>query len=186
MRLRRFVPWVAAFAAAGTLVAASFWLEREDDLRRCPAIAVLNGDQPARVDTAADIARSGYSDEVWLTNDPRSGTATVPDAGTESNALRLASRGVAPAAIRVLSGAARGTRAELQLIGDQARGRSLACTIIVTSPAHVARVRVLWRTIPEPKPTVVIRHASNPGYAGGGVRARELAFFAAALVGWSR
>ena len=180
------MPWAIVFAATGSLVVGSFWLEREDDLRRCPAVAVLNGDHPARVDTAAEIALSGYSDEVWLTNDSRSGTATLPDAGTQSNARRLASRGLAPAAIRVLARGARGTRAELQLIGDHARDRSLACTIIVTSPAHVARVKFLWRTIPEPKPGLIIRHASNPGYTGGGARARELALLVAALAGWSR
>ena len=177
---------LAAVATIGVLLGGLVWLEREDALVPCPAVVVLNGDQPARADTAARIARSGHADEVWLTNDPRSGTGLSADAGTTSNARRLVAHGVAPIAIRVLDGAAQGSRAELQVIRDQAQRQSLTCSILVTSPSHVARVRMLWRRLPEPKPRIVIRHADDPGYTGATVRARELVLLVAAVVGWGR
>jgi hypothetical protein len=185
-RMLRWVPWLTAVAALGVLVGTSVWLEREDALVQCAAVAVLNGDQPARVDAAARIARSGYADEVWLTNDPRSGTGSSTDAGTVSNVRRLAAHGVAPTAIRVLDGAAQGSRAELRVIRDHAQRHTVSCAIVVTSPAHVARVRMLWRRVPDPKPVVILRHASDPGYTGAVVRARELALLVGALVGWGR
>ena len=180
------LPWLVAAAALGVLAGGSVWLEREDALAPCAAVVVLNGDQPARADAAARIALSGYANEVWLTNDPRSGTAPATDAGTVSNVRRLASHGIAPTAIRVLDGAAQGSRAELRIIRDHAHRHSVSCAILVTSAAHVARVRMLWRRVPDPKPVVIVRHASDPGYTGAVVRARELALLVAALVGWGR
>ena len=184
-RTLRLLPWVGV-AALSVLFVGSLWLQREDALVRCAAVAVLNGDQPARADTAARIALSGHADEVWLTNDPRSGTARSTDAGTASNARRLVGHGIAPAAIRVLDGAADGSRAELRIIRDHAQRHSVPCTIVVTSPAHAARVRTLWGRIPAPKPAIVIRHARDPGYTGPAVRARELVLLAATFVGWGR
>ena len=172
---------LAAVVLAGGITLS--WLDAEDPLRPCVAIAVMNGDQPARADTAARIARSGIAPEIWLTNDPRSGGGGLGDAGTASNIRRLVSQGVSAGALRILEGHADGTRAELTVIRDATMQRSAACVIVVTSPAHAARVKVTWRRVPEPRPQLIVRHAAGPGYAGRQVRARELMLLLPALVG---
>jgi hypothetical protein len=187
IRPRHAVAWLLVLAATSvTMGAALVRLEREDVLGRCRFVAVLNGDQPARADTAARILLSGYASVVWLTNDPRSGASSLDDAGTMSNIRRLAEQGISPSAIHVLDGPAEGTRAELRLIAGEARRQASPCAIVVTSPAHVARVRVAWRGLAEPKPTLIVRHAIGAGYAGWRVRAREFALIIATLGGGPR
>jgi hypothetical protein len=163
--------------------AATRWLEVEDPVVSCHAVVALNGDQPARADEAARLHAAGYAAEVWLTNDPWSGNADVPDAGTVSNVRRLAARGVPAPVIRVLDGQARGTAAELAIIRAEGLRRGASCLVVVTSPAHARRVKLTWKRLVTPRPLLVVRHAPGAGYAGWKTRAQELWLVAAVLAG---
>jgi uncharacterized SAM-binding protein YcdF (DUF218 family) len=171
-------------APAGPLRA---WLAVQDPVEPCPAIAVLNGDQPSRVVEAARLYQVGAGQEIWLTNDPRSGNPAVTDAGTQSNAQYLAGRaGVPSSAIHILPGAATGTRAELAIVVDELRRRELSCAILVTSPLHARRVKATWEHIAGSAPRAVVRHAAGGGHIGWWVELTELGGTLLARIGLAR
>jgi hypothetical protein len=167
-------------------VGAFAWLGLEDALEPCPVAVVLNGDHPARADTAAALYQARVTREIWLTNDPRSGGGADPDTGTSSNVKRLTGRGVPADAIRVVEGAATGTRAELRAVRTAAQHRRVPCLLAVTSPPHAARLRVVWWRLGGAAPRLVVRHARAGRYAGGRAYATEFALTLGALVGSAR
>src|SRR6185503_20399903 len=119
------------------------------------------------------VRAAGHAQSVWLTRDPRSGDAETPDAGTASNVRRLVGAGVPATDIVIVPGEARRTRAELDLIGIEARRRGVACVIVVTSAAHGARVKATWLRHGGAAPRLVVRHAPNAAYTGWKVASRE-------------
>ena len=160
------------------------WIAVQDPLEPCPVTAVLNGDEPARVDEAARLYRAGFGEEIWLTNDPRSGNREVADAGTQSNARRLVEAGRLPArALQILAGTATSTRAELAIIAAELRRRGLPCAVIVTSPLHARRVKATWVQIAGGAPRAVVRHAPGAGYVGWWIELKELGGTMLARVG---
>ena len=81
--LFRVVVGSATVLALGTMAPAhASWLTVEDPIEPCPALVVLNGDPPARVDEAERLYRARVAPTIWLTVDPRSGEGGG-DAGTE-------------------------------------------------------------------------------------------------------
>jgi uncharacterized SAM-binding protein YcdF (DUF218 family) len=149
------------------------WLAVEDSAERCAAVVVLNGDHPARAHEAARLYQAGVAGEVWLTSDPAS-SDDAGDAGTRSNLAALVARGVPATAVRLLAGAARGTRAELEAVVTTLRQRALPCAVAVTSPLHARRVRLTWQRSVGSSPRLVVRHARDAGYTGWSVTAKEL------------
>ena len=163
---------VALVLTAFTLgLTAARWLPVQDPLRECPALSVLNGDPPFRADEGARLYQAGR--EVWLTSDPASGDA-AGDAGTRWNMTHLIERGVPRAAIRVVPGAARGTRAELQAIATELTRRGFDCTIVVTSPLHTRRAKLTWQRYVGSAPRAIVRHPSESNYVGWETVWREL------------
>ena len=167
------------------LVAGFAWLSLEDPIEPCPVTVVLNGDHPGRADEAAALYRQRTTQQIWLTNDPRSG-GTGADAGTISNVGRLTSRGVPAGAVRVLEGAASGTRAELMLVRMTAARDRLACVLAITSAPHTARVKVSWWRLGRAGSRLVVRHAREARYAGWWAHTRELCKTLGALAGVDR
>jgi hypothetical protein len=171
---------VLAVAAGGAMAFTS--LGREDSIEACPALVVLNGDHPARADEAARRRREGFDGEIWLTDDPRSGDGHS-DVGTRSNVARLIAAGVPESALRIVPGAASGTRAELAAIAAEMRRRDMPCVVAVTSPLHGARVKVTWWSLEGSTSRLIVVHAPNAGYAGWRVAARELGLTMLAAIG---
>jgi hypothetical protein len=167
-------------------VGAFAWLGLEDALEPCPVAVVLNGDHPARADTAAALYQGRATREIWLTNDPRSGGGAEPDTGTSSNVKRLTGRGVPAGAIHVVDGAATGTQPELRAVRTAAEHRAVPCVLAVTSAPHAARVKVVWWRLGGSPPRLVVRHAREARYAGWRAHAAELALTVGALVGLTR
>jgi uncharacterized SAM-binding protein YcdF (DUF218 family) len=149
------------------------WLHVDEVLRPASAIAVMNGDN-TRAETAAALFRAGYGREIWLTNDPRSGSAGTADAGTAENLRRLERAGVPREAIRQMPSPAGSTKAELQQIGWQLRRRGMDAAIVVTSTLHGRRVRLLWDCAVGDPPHVIIHAPAYGNYVGSGVVRREL------------
>jgi hypothetical protein len=149
------------------------WLEADQPLQDAPVIVILNGENQ-RADEAASIFPRVHAREIWLTNDPRSGSATIADAGTSDNHARLLRRGIAPDVVRVLSSSASGTTAELRQIGRELTARGFSHAILVTSKLHGRRTRALWRCVAGERPGAIIHSATETDYMGASIVRTEL------------
>jgi uncharacterized SAM-binding protein YcdF (DUF218 family) len=149
---------IIAFRGAGK------WLVREDPLSHADAIVVLSGSMPARAEEAAKIFQQGYAPEVWLTR-PNNvagelGKMNIAYTGEETyNREVLIQKGVPPNAVRILPDSIVDTEQEIEEVSRQLREEKKTSAIIVTSPQHTRRVRVLWRRLAQPGQVAVVRAA---------------------------
>ena len=123
----------------------------EDALAPADAVVVLAGGSPTREAAAAGLYHRGVAPFVVLSND------FTPDRVRELIALgvrRLDSQGesrlvlhkhgVPPDAIVALAAPVKTTEAELRLVAEAARARGWRRVILVTSPQHSRRVKLVW------------------------------------------
>ena len=143
------------------------WLVVEDPLQPARAIAVLGGKMPFRAMEAAELYRAGYAPEVWLPglegpaeHEPikRIGFR-VDDPDLYYKVLERL--GVPRRAVRVLNPSARNTRQEMIIISQALRAAGGGRVIVVTSPTHTRRVRVIWKRIAGPFDELVIRYSRH-------------------------
>ena len=169
-----FAAGTLAIAAIYVFLHAGIWLVREDSLEKSRAIVVLSGGLPDRALAAAQVYRSGYGAEVWLTQPLQPSAAMrelgLPYAGEEEySRMVLIEKGVPPAKIRILQPRILDTADELRAVADsldQQTGQQEAATaIIVTSKAHTRRVRAIWYQIsPGHHGHALIRAAPNDAF----------------------
>jgi len=140
---------IAISSAYFSLPLLGNWLVREDPIHRADAIAVLSGRFPQRALEAAELYRSGYAPEIWLTRPAR--RATLNQFGEPQNPpedLRntelLRFLGVPPRAIHVLDTPIVNTADELNAIDSGLKETGNSTVIIVTNKAHTRRVFSLW------------------------------------------
>lgn len=174
---RRNVFRTATFAAVLALIifgifafrGAGRWLVREDALRPAGVIVVLSGAMPARAEEAARIFRLGYAHEVWITH-PVSPSQVLASMGihfvTEDDYSRevLIHLGVPDADIRILPGAIVNTEQEIDEIVPAMRRDGITTAIIVTSPPHTRRVRVLWHDLAPRNLHIIVRAAYQDSF----------------------
>jgi uncharacterized SAM-binding protein YcdF (DUF218 family) len=123
----------------------------EDALAPADAVIVVAGGIPTREATAAGLYRRGWAPRVVLSNN------FTPDRVRELIALGvrrldyqgesrfvLEKHGVPRDAIVALSVAVKTTEAELRLVAEAARARGWRRVILVTSPQHSRRVKLVW------------------------------------------
>jgi uncharacterized SAM-binding protein YcdF (DUF218 family) len=123
----------------------------EDALAHADAVVIVAGGIPSREATAAGLYRNGWAPRVVLSNDftPDRVRALIAlgarrlDYQGES-LLVLEKHGVPPDAIVALSVPVKTTEAELRLVAETARARSWRRVILVTSPLHSRRVKLVW------------------------------------------
>lgn len=140
---------VAAYRPALRLIGRA--LVVEDALAPADAIVVMAGGIPTREATAAGLYRRGWAPVVVLSNN------FTPDRVRELIALGarrldyqgesrlvLEKHGVPPDAIVALSLPVKTTEAELRLVAEAARARGWRRIILVTSPEHSRRVKLVW------------------------------------------
>ena len=140
---------VAALQPALRLVGRA--LVVEDPLAASDALVIVAGGIPDREATAAELYRRGWAPLVVLSNN------FTPDRVRELIALggrhldyqgesRLVveKHGVPPTAIVALSPPVKTTEAELKLVAETARARGWRRVILVTSPQHSRRVKLVW------------------------------------------
>ena len=152
---RRCLLALAGFAATAVIVAAVLawnlgaWLDDSDAPAPTDAIVVL-ADDPSRAFAAADLYRKGYARKIYVTVPRQRGYAkllagegiAVPR--TEELFRRaLLARGVPEAAIGTLGRDLASTRAEAETA--RAEFAPAARLLIVTSPYHVRRARMIFR-----------------------------------------
>jgi len=152
---------LSALAAAAGLHAAE-WLSHPDPLDRADAIVVL-GDDPTRAFEAADLYRAGLAPRVLLSRPRRGrrllylesqgiGVPWFEDAGRTI----LRRRGVPEAAIGTFGESLISTVTEARAVAAALPGAGRL--IVVTSPYHVHRARIIFRDI---LPQVDIRLAGS-------------------------
>lgn len=123
----------------------------EDALAHADAVVIMAGGIPSREATAAGLYRNGWAPRVVLSNDftPDRVRALIAlgarrlDYQGES-LLVLEKHGVPPDAIVALSVPVKSTEAELKLVAETARARGWRRVILVTSPLHSRRVKLVW------------------------------------------
>jgi len=123
----------------------------EDPVAKADAIVVVAGGTPSREDAAAALFREGLAPDVVLSN------PLTPDRVRQlitmgarrldyqgESRLVLEQRGVPAQAIVALPQPVKTTEAELKVVGELARSRGWRRVILVTSPQHSRRVKLVW------------------------------------------
>jgi uncharacterized SAM-binding protein YcdF (DUF218 family) len=149
---------VVAFRGAGR------WLTREDPLAHADVIFVLSGSMPYRAEEAAKVFALGYAPEVWLSR-PDSPAGELQKLGIhfvgeeEYNRDILIRKGVPDAAIHLLQDTVVNTEEEVEDAGREMQRAGKHKVILVTSPQHTRRVKVIWRKLTGDNPKAMVRAA---------------------------
>jgi uncharacterized SAM-binding protein YcdF (DUF218 family) len=157
---------LVAGVAGAVRFAARFLVVADPLPARADAIVVLAGLPPARLLEAADLYRGGHGPRIVLTRVRRPpGTVAlaprgiaVPDASDEARDWLLA-LGVPANAVTILDGRAASTTSEARLIAGWACRSRVRSLIVVTSPSHTRRARLILRRILGPDIALAVRPA---------------------------
>ncbi len=123
----------------------------EDPLQRADAIVVVAGATPSREAAAATLFREGWASRVVISNQAtpdrtreliRLGVRPLDFQGEARQAL--IKYGVPPGAILALPEPVKITETELRAVHAAARAHGYRRLILVTSPHHTRRVRLIW------------------------------------------
>jgi uncharacterized SAM-binding protein YcdF (DUF218 family) len=143
---------------------AGHWLVREDALGPADVIVVLSGGLPYRALAAADIYKSGYAPEVWVSYPvgpqqelSRLGIHFVGE--EEYDREILVHQGVPEKNVAIFSGQIINTEQEVEEIAREMKAQGMHTAIIVTSPEHTRRVRALWNALVGQEPKAIVRAA---------------------------
>lgn len=158
---------IAGFVAGRALVVADPLPSHAD------AIVVMAGSVSDRILEAARLYRQGVAPLVVITHErlPRGG-ATLRARGVrlpESHELArrgLRELGVPDGAIRDLPRRARSTRSEARVVARWACKAGLTSLVVVTSPSHTRRARLLLRQALAPDVALAVRPAPAAMYRG--------------------
>jgi uncharacterized SAM-binding protein YcdF (DUF218 family) len=169
--IRKFRPRIAIalvllFLVGGiaTFLRAGSWLVRENALEPGDVIVVLSGSLPYRAFEAAAIYNHGYAPEIWVSR-PESPAQNIQALGIdyvgeeEYNCQILIQQGVPPSSVHILPEEIIDTKQEVEEIAREMRRDGKSRVIIVTSPQHTRRVRVLWKSIVGNEPKMIVRAA---------------------------
>jgi uncharacterized SAM-binding protein YcdF (DUF218 family) len=164
---------VAALEPALRLVGRA--LVVEDALAPSDAIVIVAGGIPTREATAAGLYSRGLAPLVVLSNnftpdrvrDLIALGARRLDYQGESR-LVVEKHGVPPGAIVALPVPVKTTEAELKLVADTARARGWRRVILVTSPQHSRRVKLVWSREAAGKIEGLVALAEDDDFPGEG------------------
>lgn len=149
---------ICAFRGAGR------WLVCEDALRPANVIVVLSGGMPWRAEEAARIFRMGYARRVWITRPLNPGQELAAmgihfTGEDDYNREVLIHEGVPDEDIEILPSTIVDTEQEIDEVSREMRRDGMATAIVVTSPPHTRRVRVLWRGLAARNTHAIVRAA---------------------------
>jgi uncharacterized SAM-binding protein YcdF (DUF218 family) len=160
-RALRFLPLLAVVLAAlafalvvghaPVLRAIGAWLVVEGQLQRADAIVVLAGGTPRREATAAALWKEGWAPQIIISRAyERPDVRELISLGVrrldqQSEAKKvLEAYGVPADRITAIPEVSRTTEPELGMVRDLARREGYRRLILVTSPHHTRRVRMIW------------------------------------------
>jgi uncharacterized SAM-binding protein YcdF (DUF218 family) len=154
-----------AGAAFWTLRNLGGWLVRPDPLQRARAVVVLSGSTPFRAMEAAEIYREGWVPEVWLLRDePTGADEEFAKLGIthfnehDYDQQVLEKLGVPKQAIRVLDSSTTNTLSEIRLVAKELRKLGADKVILVTSPVHTRRSKLIWHKVVGDSPNALLRY----------------------------
>lgn len=173
-RLRRWLiilGILVLFGAGGAWIFlhVGAWLVVEDPLEPSPVTVVLSGGMPGRAREAAEIYRTGITQQIWITH-PYDVTQELHDLGidylgeTFYNQSVLLHLKVPVEKTRVLEPEIADTQDEVRVISQAARDAGIHRVIIVTSKAHTRRVRAIWKKMVGADPALIVRYASTDSF----------------------
>ncbi len=130
------------------------WLAKEEMPQHADAIILLMGSFPERVLQAVDIYHSGISDSLIIVHENMGGYGALEARGvkvvrtTEQARDASVALGVPPGNIIILPGDARSTLDEAVAVNNYLAGKPwLDTLILVSSPAHMRRARMIFKTV---------------------------------------
>jgi len=165
--------WLIAVGLLALLVALAVWAVRgfgrwlvvSDPLEPARAIVVLAGEVPYRAEEAAKLYHQKLAPEIWLTLEPPDTEMQRLDVGyhdkTFYDQLVLTKLGVPAAAIRIMPKATHNTDEEEIQILQQLKVAGADRVILVTSPFHTRRVRVIWHQLTGNSPRAIVHPAND-------------------------
>jgi uncharacterized SAM-binding protein YcdF (DUF218 family) len=139
------------------------WLRVEGKLERADAIVVVAGGTPFREATAATLFAEGWAPRLIISQPfVRPELAELLRLGVRALDLQGESRlalekyGVPPDRIIAIREAARTTEPELALVRETAMTLGYRRVILVTSPEHTRRVRLIWASQERGGPSAIV------------------------------
>jgi uncharacterized SAM-binding protein YcdF (DUF218 family) len=153
---------VSLAVALGTARWLGPWLVVDEPLARSDVIFVTDGKTPQRELEGAALFQEGWAPRVALTF-PRDSISEdvrrlAGEPAQQERAFQiLRRRGVPEAAIVRLERIVDNTEQELRADFDYARAHGFRRVIIVSSPYHTRRIRVIWRSRFEAEIPAVVR-----------------------------
>ena len=177
--MRRLLPGLAIVLAALALAlgvwhapllrAMGTWLRVEDRLERADAIVVLAGGTPRREATAATLWKEGWAAHIIISRPlERPDLRELIDLGIRRFDLQGESRkaleayGVPADQIIAIPDISRTTEPELALVRDAANARGYRRLILVSSPEHTRRVKIIWSRQASGGPEAIVVPAREP------------------------
>lgn len=155
-----------AIVAGGALAFrdAGQWLVLEDPIATADAIVVLSGGMPYRAEGAVDLYRRKCAPEIWITRPenpgPHLAEMGIQFIGEEEYSREIViHKGVPPDAVRILVGDIVNTEEEINQITHEMQSRRKSRVIVITSPPHTRRVRVLWNRLAATNQVAIIEAA---------------------------
>ena len=147
------------------------WLVVEDPLVHSDVIVILSGRLPERALEAAQVYKSGYADQVWISPPPSPADELkamhISFLGEDFyNEKVLMAKGVPLDAIRILDRPDENTEEEVRQIAEDIHKLGFHSVIIVTSKPHTRRVRTIWRKLVGSEPRMSVHYAPDDGYDG--------------------
>lgn len=142
-------------------------LIRQDPLRPAAAIVVLGGGTPFREIQSAEIYAAGWAPYVMVVpsaireDGHKLGELQIPVQQSWELSRNVLERvGVPSASIHIGSGGSTGTLTELR-IAYRGIDPGRSPVILVTSPYHALRARLIWRAITEGRSEAIVRTAND-------------------------
>lgn len=146
----------------------------EDPLARADAIVVVAGGSPSREEAGARLYRDGLAPAVVLSHQ------FTPDRVRDLIALGarrfdyqgearvvLEKHGVPSRSIVALPSPVKTTEAELKVVGEAARAHGWRRVILVTSPQHSRRVKLVWKREAPPDVEGLVRLVPGDDFLDG-------------------
>jgi uncharacterized SAM-binding protein YcdF (DUF218 family) len=154
---------------APLLHAMGTWLRVEDRLERADAIVVLAGGTPRREATAAALWKEGWAPHIIVSRPlERPDLRDLIDLGIRRFDLQgearkaLEAYGVPPDQIIAIPDVSRTTEPELALVREAAQAHGFRRLILVSSPEHTRRVKVVWSRQAPGGPEAIVVPAREP------------------------
>jgi len=162
------MPALTVIAAFWAFRNVGRWLVAQVTLQHARAIVVLSWRVPFRAVEAADLYHQGWAPEVWLLRDEIDDVDEtfieigVPHTSDQDYDQKVLERlGVPKEAIRILEPSPTTTVGEITLIAYEMRRRGEDKVVLVTSPMHTRRVKLIWHRVVGDQPQAILRIASG-------------------------